>query len=232
MPNVDPDQGLIYPADPDLADNPSGFATFISNLVNRLVRRYANAADRTAKDLVPTENQITALADVDRVEIYDSANYVSLHTRALYYQASINASQTVTNSTALFNVTGFSFPVVTSGVYQWRCDMYYEGTTAEDIQFAFTWPGGSTVRWGGQGMLDVGAAGTSGSVKNATQNTSGVGITYGGAGAGVPLSGALVGEIVAGGNGTVAMQFAQAAATVGTSAVVQTRSRMHVWRVA
>lgn len=231
MPNVDPDQGLVYPADPDLADNPSGFATFIGGMVGRLVRRYTNAADRTARDLAPVENQVTALADVDRVDIWDGANYISLHSRALYAQLRLAADQTVNNSIALVNVTGFSFPVVTSGTYQWRCDLFYEATTTEDIQFAFTWPGGSTVRWGGAGMLDVGAGSGVGSLKANTQNTSGTGISYGGAGAGTVLSGSLIGEIVAGGNGTVQMQMAQAAAAASNT-ILRMRSRMHVWRAA
>lgn len=230
MPNVDPDQGLVYPADPDLADNPSAFATFIGGMVGRLVRRYASIADRVARDLAPVENQVTALADVDRIEVYDGTNYVSLLTRANYATLRLTADQTVNNSAALVNVTGFSFPVVTSATYQWRCDLFYDSSTTEDIQFAFTWPGGSTVRWGGQSMMDVGAT-SPGVVKNATQNTSGVGITYGGSGAGTVITGALVGEIIAGGNGTVQMQMAQAAAAA-TNTVLRARSRMHVVRVA
>lgn len=229
MPNVDPDQGLIYPADPDAADNPSGFAAFIGTMVGRLVRRYANAADRTAKDLAPVENQVTALADVDRVEVYDGANYVSLHHRALYADIRLAADQTVNNSAALVNVTGFVFPIVTSGIYGWRVDMFYDSSTTEDIQFAFTWPGGSTARWGGIGMMDVGAT-SPGVVKNATQNTSGTAITYGGSGVGTVITGSLFGEIQAGGNGTVQWQFAQAAAAA-TNTTIRRSTRMRVWRV-
>jgi hypothetical protein len=231
MPNVDPDQGLVYPADPDAADNPSAFATFIGGTVGRLVRRYASIADRLARDLAPVENQITGLADVDRVEVWDGVNYVSLAHRALYASIRSTADQTINNSAALANATGFSFAVVTNGVYQWRNDIFYDSTTTEDIQFAFTWPALSSARWGGIGMLDIAAAGTAGSVKNNTQNTSGVGTTYGGAGAGVTISGSLFGEITAGGNGTVQMQFAQAAAAL-TNTVLRARSRMQVWRVA
>lgn len=230
MPNVDPDQGLVYPADPDLADNPSAFSTFIGGMINRLVRRYANAADRTAKDLAPAENQITALADVDRIEVYDGANYVSLYHRALYADIRLAADQTVNNSAALVNVTGFVFPVVTSGIYGWRVDMFYDSSTTEDIQFAFTWPGGSTTRWGGVNMMDVGAT-SPGVVKNATQNTSGVAITYGGSGAGTVITGGLFGEIQAGANGNVQMQFAQAAAAA-TNTVLRRSTRLQVWRFA
>lgn len=229
MPNVDPDQGLVYPADPDLADNPSGFATFIGGMVGRLVRRYTNAADRAAKDLAPVENQVTALADVDRVEVYDGVNYVSLHHRALYLDARLTADQTVTNSIVLANVTGFVWPVVTSGIYEWRADLFFDSTTTEDIQFAFTWPGGSTVRWGGVGLLDVGQT-SPGTVKNATQNTSGVAITYGGSGAGTVITGSVIGDIVAGGNGNVQMQFSQVAAAA-TNTVLRRGSRLQVWRV-
>lgn len=230
MPVNSPNQGIPEQQGGDPANLPSAQVSWDGVMENRLAQRYASIADRTARNAAPNENEISALADVDRAEIFDSANWVSLFTRTLYGQLRITADQVVNNSAALTNVTNFSFTVVTSGVYQWRNDLFYDSSTTEDIQFAYTWPGGSTVRWGGLSMMDVGAT-SPGVVKNATQNTSGVGITYGGSGVGTVITGSLIGEIVAGGNGTVQMQFAQAAAAA-TNTTLRSRSRMHVWRVA
>jgi len=230
MPVNSANQGIPEQQGGDPANLPSAQVSWDGVMENRLAQRYASIADRTGRNAAPNENEISALLDVDRSEIFDSANWVSLFTRALYGQLRITVDQVVNNSAALTNVTGFSFTVVTSATYQWRCDLFYDSSTTEDIQFAYTWPGGSTVRWGGIGMMDVGAT-SPGVVKNATQNTSGVGITYGGSGVGTVITGSIIGEIIAGGNGTVQMQFAQAAAAA-TNTTLRARSRMHVWRVA
>lgn len=223
-------QQIVIQQLPDAADMPSAQVAEVGSFENKLAQRYASIADRTARNPAPNENEISSLVDVDRIEVYDTANWVSAFSRSLYLQARLLVDQTVNNSAALVNVTGFSFAVVTNGIYQWRHDLFYDSSTTEDIQFAFTWPAASSGRWGGIGMMDVGAT-SPGVVKNATQTASAGALTYGGSGVGTVITGALIGEITAGGNGTVQMQFAQAAAAA-TNTTLRARSRMHVWRVA
>lgn len=229
MPVNSANQGIPEQQGADPANLPAAQVSWDGVMENRLAQRYASIADRTARNPAPNENELSALADVDRIETYDTANWVSAFHRTLYADIRLAADQTINNVGALTNVTGFAFTVVTSGIYQWQIEMFYDSSTAEDISFAFTWPGGSTVRWGGLSMMDVGAT-SPGVVKNATQNTSGTAITYGGSGVNTVITGSLFGEIQAGGNGTVQWQFAQAAAAA-TNTTIRRSTRMRVWRV-
>lgn len=222
-------QQIVIQQLPDAANLPNAQVAEVGSFENKLFQRYTNTADRTARNATTDEGQVSSLQAEDRVEIYDTANWISLYPRSLYASVRLSADQTVTNTTVLTNVTGFSWTVVTSAIYLWRIDMFYDSSTTEDIQFAFTWPGGSTARWGGLSMMDIGAS-SPGVVKAATQNTSGTAITYGGSGAGTVITGALFGEIQAGANGTVQWQFSQAAAAL-TNTVLRRGTRMNVWRV-
>jgi hypothetical protein len=229
MPTPSANQGIPEQQGADPANLPNAQVAWDGVMENRLAQRYASIADRSARNPAPNENEISALADVDRIETFDTANWISLHTRSLYFQVRLAADQTINNVGVLTNVTGFVFPVVTTAIYEWRVDMFYDSSTTEDISFAFTWPGGSTARWGGIGMMDVGAT-SPGVVKNATQAASATAITYGGSGVNTVITGSLFGEIQAGGAGNVQFQFAQAAAAA-TNTTVRRGTRMQVWRV-
>lgn len=230
MPVNSANQGIPEQQGADPANLPSAQVSWDGVMENRLAQRYTSIADRTARNPAPNENELSALADVDRVEVFDTANWVSLYTRSLYFQVRLAADQVINNVGALTNVTGFVFPVIVTAIYQWRVDLFYDSSTTEDILFAFTWPGGSTVRWGGLSMMDSGAT-SPGVVKNATVVTSAAAITYGGSGVGTVITGSLFGEIQPGGAGNVQFQFAQAAAAA-TNTTLRRGTRMQVWRVA
>lgn len=74
MPTTSADQGLVYPANSDLNDIPTGFATLLTGVESRLVKRYASAADRTSRNPTPNTNELSVRADaVGTFEYYDGA---------------------------------------------------------------------------------------------------------------------------------------------------------------
>lgn len=208
MPNVDPDQGLIYPADPDSADNPSGFSSFIGTLLSRLNKRYTNLADRTARDLAPVENQLTALAAEDRVDIYSGSTYLSLFNRAFFSTLRVSSFNVPASSVALTAVTGAVVNLPATGQYGWTAEIFASGVTASDVKFAYTWPAGASAIWGIQG----GDPTTLTNYVNSMQTTSGNSISVGLAGTSAPTLFTIHGEINPSGNaGALQLQAAQVA---------------------
>jgi hypothetical protein len=232
MPNVDPDQGLVYPADPDSADNPSAFATFIGGMIGRLVRRYTNTADRLARDLAPVENQITALATEDRIEVYDASNYVSLFHRSLFADIRKNAdSAAVNNSVALVNDADFVVALPTAGTFGWRQVSFYDCSVTADFKCTYTFPAGVSLRWGGNGLANNAAA-NPGDVFVPTVNASATTQAWGGNGAGSVMMLIIEGEVTMGGTaGNMQFQYAQNTLDA-TNLIHRARSRLQVWRVA
>mgnify|MGYP000288100603 CR=1 FL=1 len=95
MPTDTPDQQITTPVDADAADAPVGFLATVADVEPRLVRRYVDEADRTARMLSLTENAVSTLGTENRAEIYDGAAHVSLVTRAVYARSRVTATQNV-----------------------------------------------------------------------------------------------------------------------------------------
>jgi hypothetical protein len=230
MPTNTPNQGIPIQNPGDPANLPAAQTAEVGVEENRLAQRYTNLADRTARNAAPNENEISSLVAEDRVEVFDSANWVSLHDRSFWSYIRKPTDQIVTNSTVLVNDTAFVTAVPAAGVFAWEHFVFYDSSTTEDISIAYTWPAGVSGRWGGV-MLDVAAGSSVGSVKLNTQNTSGVATSYGGAGVGTIILGRLFGDITMGGTaGNLQFQFAQASAAA-TNTTVRARSWWRVWRV-
>lgn len=229
MPTDTPDQQITLPIDPDAADNPQAFLNFVADVEQRLVRLYTNEADRTARRLSVAENEISALADVDRLEVYTGSGDVSLYRRALYAHVVKSANQTLTsNSTALQDVTGMVVALPATGVFSFRGVIYYDGTTVADIKFAFTIPAGSTLRWNGLGMVTGGT--TTGDATFLTVTASDGAISYGSGGVGTVLACQIEGEITTTGTaGNLQLRAAQNTAEVSNTLIIA-RSRLEVWR--
>lgn len=229
MPSDTPDQQITLPIGADSADNPVAFTNFVADVEQRLVRLYANEADRTARRLSVAENEITALAAEDRVDIWTGALDVSLYRRSLFALPRLAANQTLTqNSTGLQSVTSLVAAVPTAGTFDFRGTIFYSSATAADIKFAFLLPAGGTILWGGIGVITGGGA--SGDANFATAAASDGALAYGGNGVGVILGCQFEGTYVAGGTaGNLQFRAAQNTADL-TNTVVHAHSKIEIWR--
>jgi hypothetical protein len=230
MPTDTSDQQITRPVDADVADNPVAFINALADMENRLVRRYTDLADRTARMLTLAENAISTLATENRVEVYDGANHISLYTRSLFAWAYKNSNQTMTlSSTTLQDVGSLLVAMPTAGVFSFRGTVYYDTSTTADIKFGFTFPAGGAMRWTGLGVTTAGGATGDGTFSTVT--TSGGSTSYGGAGVGTVLACHFTGEYVAGGTaGNVQFQAAQNVAEA-TNTTINIRSHFEFWRV-
>lgn len=231
MPTDTPDQQITMPVDADSADNPVAFVNSVADIEQRLVRRYASEADRTARMLTLNENDISTLAAEDRVEVYTGTTHVSLYNRSLFAQPRITVNQTLTpSSTALQNVTELVVAMPTAGTFAFRGIIYYSSSTTADIKFAFTFPAGAGMIWTVLGVVTGGTS--SGDATFATAFASDSALAIGGNGVSTNLACQVEGIYVAGGTaGNLQFRAAQNAADA-TNTLVQAHSRLEVWRIA
>lgn len=235
MPTVTTDQGITLPIGADTADNPTAFINEVAGIETRVVRRYTDTADRTAKMAVLTENSVSALATEDRVEIYNGAAHVSLHTRALYAYSRVTADQLLTiSNTTLQNLTNLvvAVPGTTGAIFRFKVFMYYDTSTTADLKVAITIPAGATMKWGVVSGIASAAAATTGDGQWAAQTVSGTATVIGGAGVGTSLVCMLEGEVTMGVTaGNIQVQAAQNTSDA-TQSTVQARSYIEAWRSA
>lgn len=228
MPAVTPDQGLSRPVDADAADNPVAFINFVAGVEPRLVRLYTDTADRTARQLVVAENELSGLATEDRVEVYDGTNNISLRTRANFLTTRVAVSQVLTaSSTVLQNVTNMAASLPTAGTFQFSGRIFYDATTTADMKFAFTIPAGATMRWG---LNALGPGGTN-PIYTAIIG-SGTATAVGALGIGSVLMALFDGEVTMGGTaGNLQLQAAQNTSDASVTTLFE-RTFMEVWRSA
>jgi len=229
MPTDTTDQQITIPIGADAADNPVAFTNNVADVEQRLVRRYTDLADRTARMAVLTENDLSTLATEDRVEVYNGTNHISLYRRALFAAPRVTVNQTLTaSSTALQNVTALVAAMPTAGTFDIRGVIYYSATTVADIKFAFLLPAAATIVWNGPGIIP-GAGGT-GDFTATASVASDSAIGFGGNGAGTIQAVQIEGTYVAGGTAGN-LQFRAAQNTSEASAtVVHVNSRIEIWR--
>jgi hypothetical protein len=221
----DPDQQITLQVGGDAANLPGALNSEFAGLLVRLVRLYANEADRLARQLSVVENTISALTAEDRVEIYDGANNISLFPRA-FYSFTRNGGQTLTSSSiVLQNVTGITVTLPTAGRFGWRAVVMGSSPSAADIKFAYTAPVGVTLRWGVVGYEAAAGSTFQGGVATA----SGTAIAIGTLGAGTNTMTVIEGEITMGGTGgTLQLQAAQNTSDPGVTAILMARQQL--WR--
>lgn len=230
MPAVTPDQGLSLPIGADAADNPVAFTNFVAAVEPRLTRLYTDTADRTARQLVVAENELSGLATENRVEVYNGTANISLHTRAVHTTTRVAADQILTPSnTTLQNVTNMvaTLPGTAGAIFQFEARVFYDASTAADIKFAFTIPAAATMRWG---VSANGTAGTNPTYGTAT--ASATAIPVGGLGVATVLLAVIYGEVTMGATGgNLQLQAAQNTSDASVTTIF-TRSFMEVWRTA
>jgi hypothetical protein len=224
-------QGIPEQQGPDPANLPSAQVSWDGVMENRLWQRYLSEADRTARNPAPNENEASALAAEDRVDIWNTANWISLHSRSLFANLRKNAdSAAVNNSTVLVNDADFVVALPTAGTFAWRQISFYDCVAAADFKCTYTFPAGTTQRWGVMALGNVGAA-NPGDVFVPTVTASGTTVFIGGVGAGTVVWGVFEGEVTMGGTaGNMQFQYAQQVADP-SNLIHRARSRLQVWRV-
>jgi hypothetical protein len=71
-------QGLDIPDGSDNANVPLSFTNYNTGVEGRLVQRYLSIADRTARNPVPFEGELSYLADLNRYETYTGTSWITL----------------------------------------------------------------------------------------------------------------------------------------------------------
>lgn len=233
MPTNTTDQQITIPIGTDGADNPQAFIDQIADIETRLVLKYANEADRTARHTAPLEGDLTDLAAENRYDTYTGTVYVSTYTRSLFAVTErLTDAAAINNSIVLVPDAIMTVALPIAGRFNWDLILYYDATQAADLRLAMTWPAGVTLsRWGAQGLA-VGAGGTTGDAQFATATASAAIIPIGAAGVGAIVAARAHGTLTMGGTaGNFVVNYAQNTADV-SNLVVRQGSRLHVWRVA
>lgn len=233
MPTDTTDQQITTPTGTDAADNPVAFVNEVADIEPRLVRRYTNEADRTARMLALTENDVSTLAAEDRAEIYNGTNHISLFSRGIFANRFRTAdAAAINNSAVLVSDAVLVAALPTAGRFQFELVLFYDSSTTADLKVAFTIPAAAVIRWGGVGPSTTVSGGV-GTAQFSVAIGSGTTITYGGSGVGTANTVALIakGNVLMGGTaGNLQLQYAQQVADP-TDTVVRAHSRLHVWRV-
>jgi hypothetical protein len=228
MTTLSPNQGIVQQVGTDPANLPGAQTAWDGVMENRLVQRYASIADRTARNAAPNEGELSHLADVDRIESFDGANWISAYRRSHWGYVRKSADQTVINSTVLVNDTELFVPMPTAGTFAWEAMVFCASSDVADIKFALTWPAGVSANWGTTGLATTATGGT-GDLTIDTEATSGNVNFHGGGSFNIVV---FYGDLTMGGTaGNLQMQFAQNTAEVSNT-TVKARSRLRVWRTA
>jgi hypothetical protein len=228
---ADPDQGITLQVGTDPANLPSAQTSEFGGLLTRMNRLYTDEADRTARMLTLTENNVSSLSVSDRVEVYNGAAHISLRTRANFHSvrrttdaANINNSTVLVSDATMTTV----LPAVT-GVFAWRDTIVYSSSQAADYKVAYTFPG--TAWWGGVGLATAAVA-TTGDGQFAVTTVSGTSAAYGGAAVGTRLVLIVEGEVVlVGAGGNLVLQYAQQTADVSNTVPAYAGTRRELWRL-
>lgn len=235
MPANTSDQQITYPIGTDLADNPMAFLDMLADVETRLALKYTNVADRTARHTAPQVGDLTGLSTEGRYDVYDGAAYVSLNRRAYHAYARRTVDGTagsglVNNSVALVNDPLLVLGVDSGASYRWEGTIFYSSSTTADIQFAFTTPTFSSMRWAGTALATT-ATTNEGDMRNATVAVSGTGTQFGGIGTGSIITCEVKGFITTTAAGNIQLQFAQQNLDA-TNTVIRNGSFLRVWREA
>lgn len=224
-------QGIPLQQGADPADLPGAQVSWDSVMENRLVQRYANEADRLARNAAPSENELSVLAGEDRIEVFNGVNWISAYTRSLFQNVRRTTdAAAINNSTLLVSDATMvtTFAAVTA-IYRWRDIIVYSSSQAADYKIAYVFPG--TAWWGATGLA-TGAAATTGDAQFAVTTGSGTSAPFGGAAVGTRLIVIVEGEVtLTGAGGTLQLQYGQQTADATNTIPAYTGTSREVWRV-
>lgn len=228
-----PNQGIPEQQGADPANLPAAQVSWDSVMENRLFQRYASVADRTARNAAPNENEASALADLDRVDIWNTANWISFARRSLFFLGLRNSdAAAINNSVTLVSDAVMTAALEANAEYMVDGSLYYDSSNTADFKMSTVWPGGTTGRLVGWG-LDTGGTTQIGSLKQQSTTTSAATWSFVGAGtgAGNTVFCSFEGRLATAGAGNLVVQYAQNTLDA-TNTVVRSGSFLRVVRTA
>ena len=219
MPTNTPDQGLTVMANADPATIPANMTTLVGQIESRLAKRYANEADRTARNPTPTPGEMSYLTTPGRFDRAKAGPVWWEAEPSFVFKAA--EAQVVNNSTAFVNDSHLALPLPFANArYMLDGLWFYDSGTTADIKWDWTGPAGFTMpHWAVTGDNTSLVVSVSGSTAASTA------VTRGGAGIGTFESVTLKGMVVtAGTTGTLQLRWAQSALEA-----VNTRMKIPSW---
>ncbi|KDN86703.1 hypothetical protein [Kitasatospora cheerisanensis] len=169
-----------------------------------------------------------SLRTPDQLTVDGNLNVAGVGQRQ-FARVAVGAEQSVTNSTSLVDATGFSFPVVSGGVYVVRGLIGGTGSTVGDLKIGWLAPGASTFDWTPTMQPSSGSA-TVGSVIT-DRSTVAQSQQLGTIGTGTVMTALINGLLVAAAAGSFRMLIAQGTADA-TPSTLKAGSFIMVERVA
>lgn len=217
MPVNSADQGLVLPIQADAANQQTAFASYSPGVEGRLVKRYVDAADRTARNPTPTAGEVSYLTTPGRHDFYSSAA-AWWELRPLFVRKTAE-TQVVNNSTTLVNDDALIIAMQINARYVLQGLVVVDTGTTSDFKAAWTVPAGGAIgKWTLVGQ-DASSNFNRGSISAATA------VTIAGAGIGtfiyIPVCAIVT---TAGTAGNLTFQWAQ-----NTVEAVNTRVKTDSW---
>ena len=205
MPANTTNQQITLPIGTDLANNPTAFTDMIADVENRLVQRYTNLADRTARNPAPTQGELSILNTANWVDRYTGAKWIPVTPITV----AKTANQVVNNSVTLVNDTALVAALPAANTY-YRVMVLVRYTSSQiaDIKFSLTLPAGATGFLGGPGLTTA-AAGQTGDADFEAVTIPAVRPFGGAGGATFTLTTLNATVLTAGTTGTCQLQWAQ-----------------------
>lgn len=209
MPTVTPDQGLTLPIQADAANEQTAFANYngSNGVESRLVKRYINLADRTARNPTPTAGEISFLTTPGIHYRYTGTAWWELYPITAF---KATETQVVNNSTAFVNDSHLVIGMQASAIYILDGHLIYDTGNTAKIKAQFTVPAAaSSFQWA-LTASDTAATTTTGVPNWSTPGGVGNALSRGSAGIGTFLSGQIRGDVTTGVNaGNLQFQWAQ-----------------------
>jgi hypothetical protein len=130
------DQSLPTPDLGDLADGPGAFSALVAAVESRLVRRYASAADRSARNPSPIPGSISWLEDVGRHEFANTAGTWINFDRGVVggtrYTGTGNLSAGITTIETDVNMTTGALSLQAGRLYRIHVKVKWQGSVTND----------------------------------------------------------------------------------------------------
>lgn len=230
MPSNTADQQITLPVGADPADVPSSLVAMIADVEPRLVKFYADAADRLARNPTPNAGEFCYLAAEARWDKCVVGGGAPVWWEAFpLYARKASEAQVVNNSSVLVNDSHLILPVEANARYVLDGSLWWDSGPTADIKFAWTGPAGFTMpRWTVVGLA-AGVVLTEGIISVAQSAAAGTTIVRAGPAIGSFVTGLLTGTVVtAAAAGNLTLQWAQnALEAVNTRVKQESFIRLH-----
>ena len=225
MPVNSADQQITTPVLGDAADQAVAFGDYNVDVEPRLVKKYADAADRTARNAAPTNGEVSYLSNPGRYDTW-MAPVISAWWEMRPLCAFKTAEAQVTNnSTVLISDTHLVLPMQANAWYTIEGMLVWESGTTGDFKVGFTVPAGAFLQRWALGSIDTTATTLIGVTNVGISSSAGSTLARGGVAVGTMQTGWLSGIVqTAATAGNLQLQWAQNAAEA-----VNTRMKQYSW---